>query len=58
MTDDLCTCGHARNTHEHSRPGTFCGSCPCNRYRQWFHGRTMGALAVWWFYLRRMRKAA
>ncbi|WP_433288992.1 hypothetical protein ACQPZQ_37585 [Pseudonocardia sp. CA-142604] len=31
-----CTCGHAREAHEHYRPGTDCGVCGatgCSAYR-------------------------
>jgi hypothetical protein len=32
-----CVCGHARDAHEHYRPGTDCGACgvrDCADYRR------------------------
>jgi hypothetical protein len=33
---NICTCGHARSSHEHYRPGSDCSLCTagaCVRYR-------------------------
>jgi hypothetical protein len=27
-----CTCSHARDAHDHYRPGTDCSGCSCRRY--------------------------
>lgn len=39
-TGPLCTCGHARQAHEHYRPGSDCAFCDCPRFsrrrRAWF----------------------
>lgn len=35
-SDVVCVCGHAKNAHEHYRPGTECSLCAdgeCPRFR-------------------------
>lgn len=32
MQHQLCTCGDKVIAHEHYRPGTDCGLCPCEQY--------------------------
>jgi hypothetical protein len=35
--DDPCACGHARQMHQHYRPGTDCGTCGaavCPKFRK------------------------
>jgi hypothetical protein len=44
MPPVLCGCSHPRAVHEHYRPGSDCGLCPCGGWRppRW-----------WWRWLRR-----
>jgi hypothetical protein len=32
---DLCTCRHARESHEHYYAGDHCAQCECTHYRRW-----------------------
>ena len=32
---DLCTCRHARESHEHYYAADHCAQCECAHYRRW-----------------------